>query len=57
MSLRKTIFEKARLVLKYKAYEVEIPKDIDKEIEATMRELGMSEKEIRQALFTRNINS
>ena len=57
MRLREFITEKAKMAFKPRSYEVEIPEDIDWEIKNTMRELGMSEREIRQALAIRNINT
>ena len=54
----KRVFKKImRHARKEKCYHVSVPENIDLEIENTMRALGLTESEIRNAITSRNINS
>ena len=53
----KFIKKKINIIDKTRSYHVVVPRDVDSELIATLRDLGLTEEEIRVALKSRNINS
>ena len=53
----KFIRRKINFIDKTKSYRVVIPANVEKELENTMRDLGLTEEEIKNALIVRNINN
>jgi len=53
----KFIRKKFNFIDRTKCYRVSVPVNVEKELENTLRDLGLTEEEIKKTLSVRNINS